>query len=264
MSHKTVYMGIPAEKLCGEFSPKKIASVVSEIMGRYVEETASEENIKCDWYEIGGRWAGAIGAIKGTENILPSKNGLFAYKVFEKYDAVVNGGQRGPYFVDEIVYIPVDAGLKKCIAWDSIAKLDEYKSYRLFQMILRRDPRLGTELPKNFEIKGGDLYINGNGKTTLVLKNGESFYERADRMGKQFGRVMMPPDAYIDTNGVWHDDSEEWAVFEAKIMSDKFDELPENPEEAAHDAYLKKYEEFLDTKLKDDDCFVILDCHCFS
>ena len=39
--------------------------------------------------------------------------------------------------------------------------------------------------------------------------------------------------------------------------------MPENPEEAAQEAYLEKYEKFMDEELKDDDCFVILDCHCF-
>ena len=34
-------------------------------------------------------------------------------------------------------------------------------------------------------------------------------------------------------------------------------------EEAAQEAYLENYEKFMDEELKDDDCFVILDCHCF-
>lgn len=263
MSHKTVYLGIPANRLGGEFSSDKITAVVEKIMERYVEKTADERNIKCDWYEIGGRWAGSIGAIKGTETVIPAESGLFAYQLFDKYDAIVNNGQRGPYVVDETVYIPVNAGLKKSIAWDSIAKLDEYKSYKLYELILKRDPRVGEALPAYLEIIDENLYVKGNVKTVLVLKNGESFYERAVRMEKQFGRMMAPPDAYIDTNGVWHDDNDAWSIFEAKIISGKFDEMPADPEQAARDAFLENYEKFLDEELQDEDCFVILDCHCF-
>lgn len=39
--------------------------------------------------------------------------------------------------------------------------------------------------------------------------------------------------------------------------------LPDNSEEAAQQAYLENYEKFMDEELKDDDCFVILDCRCF-
>ena len=116
MSHKTVYMGISANKLKGSVSLENISAYVEKTMRKYVEETAKEENIKCDWYVIGGRWEGAVGAVKGTENILLTENGLFAYQLFDQYDAIINNGQRGPYFVDDVEYIPVNAGLKKDIA----------------------------------------------------------------------------------------------------------------------------------------------------
>jgi hypothetical protein len=261
MSHKTVYMGISASQLGQMFAPDKIASIVEKTMQKYVEETAKEDDIKCDWYVIGGRWEGAVGAIKGAENVLLTESGLFAYQLFDQYDAIINNGQRGPYFVDNVEYIPVNAGLKKEIAWDAISRLDQYKTFRFLELVLNRDPRLGDSLPEGYEIKDGDLYAGEN--ESLFLKNKETFSEWADRLGIQFGRAMMPPDAYIDTKGVWHDENDAWAVFEKKLMSGRFDEMPENPQEAAQEAYLENYEKFMDEELKDDDCFVILDCHCF-
>lgn len=261
MSHKTVYMGISANKLKGSVSLENISAYVEKTMRKYVEETAKEENIKCDWYVIGGRWEGAVGAVKGTENVLLTENGLFAYQLFDQYDAIINNGQRGPYFVDDVEYVPVNAGLKKDIAWDAISKLDQYKTFKFLELVLNRDPRLGDSLPEGYEIKDGDLYA-GEDKS-LFLKNKETFNEWAERLGIQFGRAMMPPDAYIDTKGVWHDDNDAWAEFEKIVMSGRFEDLPENQEEAAQQAYLENYEKFMDEELKDDDCFVILDCHCF-
>lgn len=263
MSHKTVYIGIPANKLRGTLDHSTIASIVEEIMKAYVEDTAKEESMKCDWYEIGGRWAGAVGAVKGSVNVLPTENGLFAYELFDQYDAIVNSGKRGPYCVDDTEYIPVDGGLKKNIAWDAVSRLDEYKTYKLFELILNRDPRLGSGVYEGNKIIDGDLYLESAGLEKPVLKKGEAFYDWAKRLGREFGRAMMPPDAYIDTKGIWHDDNDAWAAFEARVMSGKFDDMPENLQEAAQAEYIKGFESFLDNELKDDDCFVILDCHCF-
>lgn len=260
MSHKTVYMGISANKLKGDVCLKNISAYVDKTMKKYVGGN-SQKNTKCDWYVIGGRWEGAVGAVKGAKNVIPTENGLFAYQLFEEYDAIINNGQRGPYFVDDVEYIPVNAGLKKAIAWDAISRLDQYKTFKFLELVLNRDPRLGGELPDGYEIKDGDLYA-GEDKL-LFLKNNETFSEWAERLGIQFDRAMMLPDAYIDTKGVWHDDNDAWAEFEKKMMSGKFDDIPENPMEAAQEVYLENYDKFIDDELQDDDCFVILDCHCF-
>lgn len=260
MSHKTVYMGIPAKKLGGTFDLERIKELVAETMEHYVEATAAEENTKCDWYEIGGRWAGAVGAIKGVENVLPSEKGLFAYQLFDQYDAIVNNGRRGPYCVDEVEYIPVNAGLKKCISWDCLEKLNEFMTYKFLEMVLNRDSRIGTELPENYEIKNSDLFYTEGEQSFLLLKNGESFSDRTERMKKQFGRAMMQADAYIDTNGIWHDDNDAWVAYEEALMRG---ENPKIPLETAQDTFLENFEKFMDEELQDDDCFVILDCHCF-
>ncbi len=261
MSHKTVYMGIPADELKGDISIERVFSYVEKTMAKYVEETAQEENIKCDYYEIGGRWEGAVGAIKGAENVLLTENGLFAYQFFVNYDVIINNGHRGPYFIDDVEYIPVNAGLKKAIAWDAISKFSKYLQFKSLECILNRDPRLEDSLPEGFEIEDGDVYV-GEDKL-LALKNKETFSEWVDRLGIQFGRTMAPPDAYIDTKGVWHDENDVWAEFEKTIMSGKFKDMPENPAEAAQEIFLGDYERFMDDELKDDDCFVIIDCHCF-
>lgn len=261
MSHKVVYMGISGNELKGDISLKKVSSYVKKTMKEYVEETAKEKNVKCDWYVIGGRWEGAIGAIKGAKNVVLTENGLFPYKFFDQYDAIINAGHRGPYFVDDVEYIPVNAGLKKDIAWDSISRLAQYKTFRFLELILNKDSCLGDGLVEGYEIKDGNLYVGKN--KSLILKNNETFSEWAERLGVQFGRVMMSPDAYIDVKGVWHDENDAWAKCEKEIMSGKFRDIPENLEEAVQKAYLENYEKFMNEELKDDDCFVILDCHCF-
>ena len=149
--------------------------------------------------------------------MLLTENGLFAYQLFDQYDAIINNGHRGPYFVDDIEYAPVNAGLKKNIAWDAISRLDNYKDFKFLELVLNRDPRLGNRLPEGYEIKDGDPFA-GEGKSP-ILKEGETFVEWVDRLGMQFDRAMMPPDAYIDTKGAWHDENDEWAEFEKKLMS---------------------------------------------
>ena len=263
MSHKTVYMGIAASELKGEFDAQKIISIVDKIMAKYVEETAEDDDIKCDGYEIGGRLEGVIAAFKNSENILKTENGTFPYQGFNEYNAIVNNGNIGPYVIDEVEYIPVNGGLKKDIAWDAIEKLDEYKSISLLRMIFTRDPRLGGNVPEVYEIKEDGLYINSDGQSTLVLKKGETFSEWADRIGKQFNRNFLPPDAYIDTNGVWHDADEYWETFQDALINGNPDDIPEDPEQAASQAFLADFEKFMDDELKDNDCFVVLDCHCF-
>ena len=263
MSHKTVFIGIPSGRLGGRFSQEKIASLVDDIMKKYVEETAEDENVKCDWYVIGGRWEGALGALKGTEGVLPADSGSFAYEFSNKYNVVVNNGGNGPYIVENDEYFPVNGGLKKSIAWDAIAKLDECTTYMILKMILARDPRLGDRLPEAYEIRDGDLYIKAEDQNILLLKNGESFSERAVRLGQEFGPAMMPPDAFIDLRGVWHDDNDAWAAFEKKLMSGKLDEMPDNLEEAAKNAFLDDFTRFREEELQGEDCIVVLDCHCF-
>lgn len=261
MSHKTVFMGISASKLGHRFDPDKIAETVENIMKKYVEETAQEDDIKCDWYAIGGRWEGAIGALKGAENVLLTENGLFAYDFFELYDAIINNGQRGPYFVDDVEYIPINAGLKKDIAWDAVSKLDQYKTFKFLELVLNCDPRIGNSLPEGYEIKDGDLF--GGKNQSLLLKKGEIFAEWVNRLGIQFDRALIPPDAYIDTKGIWHDENDGWAELEKKLMRGKLNEMPEDPVEAAQEIYVGKFEKFIADELKDNDCFVVLDCHCF-
>lgn len=263
MSHKTVYLGIPASKLNGVFDPSAIASIVEEIMAQYVEETAKEENVKCDWYVIGGRWEGTVGAIKGTENVLLTENGTFAYTLFDKYNVIANKGNNGPYIIEDTEYIPVNGGLKKSIAWDTYSRFDSYIAYLTFELVINKDPRIGGTLPENYEIIDNDLFLNASGKKVLVMRKKEAFSDWADRMNRYLGRVLLPPDAYIDTNGVWHDDNEIWAEFEKIAMSGNFEAMPENPEETAQKEMSKRFNEFLDNELKDDDCFVVLDCHCF-
>ena len=88
---------------------------------------------------------------------------------------------------------------------------------------------------------------------------------------------MIPPDAFIGLDGVWHDDNDIWRHFEqvamSKIMNEDLDEeegfeqfiaeTSDNPAEAAQEGFEKMFDNFLDNELGDDDYFVVIDCHCF-
>ena len=278
MSHKTVYLGIPAKKLNGAFSEEKLCSAVESIMSQYVEETAEDGNkIQCDWYSIGGRWSGAVAAVKGTDNILPTENGLFPYELFDQYDAIINNGNRGPYYVDKTEYVPIDCGKKKDIDWESIHKLDEYMTYKFFELAFNRDARFG-DLPDSYVFKDDGLYIKtDDGNTFFVYKKGETFDEYVVRREIKFERAILPPDAFIGLDGEWHDDNDIWRHFEqvamSKIMNEDLDEeegfeqfiaeTSDNPAEAAQEGFAKMFDNFLDNELGDDDYFVVLDCHSF-
>lgn len=279
MSHKTVYLGIPAEKLNGDFSEEKISSVVESIMSRYVEETAEDmSEIRCDWYSIGGRWAGAVAAAKGTDNILPTENGLFPYELFDSYDMIVNNGNRGPYFAGATEYVPINCGRKKDIDWQAVSKLNEYFLFKYVELLFKKDPRFDGVSLEDFIISDEGIYMTTDeGDTVFVYKNNESFEENIERREKEFERAMIPPDAFIGLDGVWHDDNDIWRHFEqvamSKIMNEDLDEeegfeqfiaeTSDNPAEAAQEGFEKMFDNFLDNELGDDDYFVVIDCHCF-
>lgn len=263
MSHKTVYLGISANKLNGNVSEDKIYLYVETVMSKYVEETAKSRNVKCDWYLIGGRWEGAIGAVKGTKNILSAENGTFIYTLFDEYDAIVNNGQRGPYFLDGIEYIPISGGFKKDIDWNSVSKFNQYKKFKLLELVLNRDPKIGNKLPSEYKIVDNDLYIETDGQKNQILKKGETFSEWIKRQNIKFSREMLNPDAYVDKNGVWHDENDIWAEFEKKNINFETENMAKNPFEAVQESFIKQFENFMDNELQDDDYFVILDCHCF-
>lgn len=259
MSHKTVYVSIPAREIAGNTDQNHISRLVQGIMSKYVEGTAQDGNIKCDWYEIGGRWEGTFGAIKGTENVLPAGSGSFAYELFGSYNLIVNNGQQGPYFAGETEYIPINGGLKKDIAWDAIEKLEAYTRHRFFEWILNRDPRIEANIDEDYLIVEDGLYFKTDGEPVLILKRGETFEERNARLGQTFGKGMLSVDAYVDKNGVWHDEDNMWRKF--FIGGSK--NMPEDPETAAKEELMKSFRNFLDEELEPDDYVVVLDCHCF-
>lgn len=257
MSHMTVYMGISANKLKGAFDQDKISELVDEVMQKYLVETAEEKNIKCDWYVIGGRWEGSIAAVKGSENVLETESGMFPYQFIDQYDVIVNNGNRGPYFAGSTEYVPANGGLKKEIDWEGIAKLQEFMYFKYQELILNRDPRFGGRIPDGHVIKEDGLYVDNEGELVLLLKKGESFEERAVRTGETYSRSIGIPDAYIDTQGVWHDENEVWDA----MMRGKLKGVKGNTQEFAQQTYMKNFTKFMDGELQDNDCFVVLDCH---
>lgn len=262
MSHKTVIMGIPSHYLNGSFDTDTVSNYVEKVMAQYVEETAREENIKCDWYVIGGRWAGCFGALKSANHIWISEQGVFAYQLFDEYDAIANGGKRGPYVIEDVEYVPINGGLKKDIAWDSIHKFDVYTKYLLLEMIQQQDPRLG-QLPDEYKFKADGLYVESEGELYLLLKAGESFEEYVRREEIIFANAGLDVDAYIDISGMWHDESDCWDNWIQQMANGKSRELPENPGETAKEEFDAAYHRFVDNELSENDGIIVLDCHCF-
>ena len=159
MSHKTIYLILSKEKVANDTSVEHISALADEVMSNYLEETATEENAKLDYYVIGGRWAGTFGAPKGTEAVFPVDENIFAYQFTDNYNAIANNGNNGAYLDDGVEYIPINGGLKKDIDRFFINRFESYTTYMLLQLFYSRDPRFGN-LPPEYEIADGCLYIN--------------------------------------------------------------------------------------------------------
>ena len=264
MSHIVVYMGIPFAKVNGDTSETHIQTIVEDILSKYVEDTAEDEYmIKMDWYEIGGRWAGAFGTMKGAASAYPTENGVFAYKEMQNYDVVCNKGKHGPYIAGDKEFIPVNGAYKKDIAWDAVSRLSEYYLHRIMLQILNKEKPFADNTPDWCEIQNDALYAN-NDEHTLLVTRGETFEDRVKRLGQTFGRSMAAPDAYVDLSGHWHDVNGIWAEWEAggsKAMKEIFDS-DKDPEEIAQEQFNAAFDKFLDS-MQDDDYFIVVDGHTF-
>ena len=84
------------------------------------------------------------------------------------------------------------------------------------------------------------------------LKKGDTEYELFNDYWKLTKEFNIPEDA-----------DEYWETFQDALINGNLDDMPEDPEQAASQAFLADFEKFMDDELKDNDCFVVLDCHCF-
>lgn len=263
MSHKVVYLTIPGFVLKGEFSKELIEEKVASLMRHYVEETADEDDYPtCDGYEIGGRWAGALGALKGTQTVVPAQEGKFAFEFMDTYSVVVHRGQPGPYIAGKKEFVPINGGLAKDIDWTAATDLQNYMEYRIMQLALEKDPMMGNLLHQ-FSFREDGLYPAQPGADIPVLKKDETFEQWCQRLGKDGQRGILPPDAYTDRQGVWHDENEVWEQWQEDLLRGGRG-IPENPQEAAQEQFQEAFHKYLDEELQSDDCLVILDCHTFG
>ena len=263
MSHIIVYLAIPAKKMNAGFSEEKIISYTKSIMEQYVEETAAPQNNKIDHYVIGGRWSGALGALKGAKSALVSENGFFSYEQLEGYDAICNDGASGPYLAGEVEYKPVNGAFISELDLKAILKMQEYMLYCYACLVRDQDERIGGAIPDEFELIDGDLYIN-NDEHTLLLKKNETYDERCIRMNVRYGLSILLPDAYIDTDGNWHDENEKWDGLQSdgfRLMESAM-RSGQDLTEVMQNQFFDAFEEFLDS-LNDDDYLLILDGHQF-
>lgn len=264
MSHKTIYIALPAAKVGGDTSREHIDELTDFILSPYVEETAAEGMMRIDWYKIGGRWTGAFAALKSAPSAYLPEDGGFGYEFIDRYDLICNSGERGPYIAGKEEFIPVNGACNKDIEWDALDKLNQYSGYRYMEMVLNRDERVGGEVPDELEIIGDELYMIVEDDKMLFLKRGESFEERNERMEIEFDSFVMPPDAYIDLDGVWHDDNDIWERWEKggpKAISDVLSSGG-NPQEVAFKEFVAGFYKMRDS-LQDDDYILVVDGHAF-
>lgn len=251
--HNFLIMGIPANELKGQFDKKTVDAYAEKVLGKYTED-------KCDYFEVGGRWQGVLGAKKNNANILLTETNCFEenYDFFGKYNALENNGANGPYIIDGVEFVPVNGGLVNEIEWDIIPRFMECVTYIVVKHVLEKDPRLGT-IPDQYRYQDGNLYLDvPNHGLHLLLKNGESFCDYAQRHEYVFNRDFIPPHAYVDLNGDWHDENEIWDDLQNDLLSGK--SLPDNIHEFAANAFRDRVHDFLDT-LQPEDGVVIVDFH---
>lgn len=251
--HNFLIMGIPAKELKGQFNEKMLNAYVEKVLGKYIGN-------KCDYFQIGGRWQGVLGAKKSNPNVLLTETGCFEenYDFFGRYDALENNGASGPYMIDGVEFVPVNGGLVNEIEWDVIPRFMEYATYIVKKHILERDPRFEI-LPDEYKYQDGDLYLDvPDHGLHLLIKNGETFLEYAQRQECVFVRDFIPPHAYVDLDGAWHDDNEVWEELGKGLLAEG--EMPENIMEFASNEFRTRVHNFLDT-LQPGDGVVIVDFH---
>lgn len=180
------------------------------------------------------------------------------YDFFGKYNVLENNGANGPYMIDGVEFVPVNGGFVSEIEWDVIPRFMECATYVIKKHILEKDPRLGT-IPDEYKYQDGDLYLDvPDHGLHLLIKNGETFSAYAQREGYVFERDFIPPHAYVDLDGVWHDDNEIWEELEKNLLSGK--NMPDDINTFASNEFRDRVHRFLDT-LQPEDGVVIVDFH---
>ena len=255
--HKIVFMIIPAEKLSGNTTKNNIDSVIDTILAPYCG--ADDSKWQMDSYEVGGRWSGFWGVVKGTD-CYPSEEGRFAYRQFQFYDALVNGGEIGPYIVEGTEYIPVIGAKKKNIAWECVPLFEMYSLFKLFQIAMNEDRDV---LPEGLIIAGDKIYAPELPGNQVVYIEGESVYENIERRGADISRGMGLPDAFVDKDGCWHDDGEIWN--NTRLIEEIAKEIDSSNEadleEVVAGEFLKRFYSYLDDSVEDEDYIVVVDAH---
>lgn len=258
--HNFLFMGIPAKELKNGFNFGDIQTYADKVMSKYVAETAKDENVKCDYFQIGGRWQGVFAAKADSKNIILTDTNMFEenYDFFQLYNALENNGANGPYIIDDVEYVPINGGLMSDIGLDFINRFRHYDMYAYSKHIMEKDPRLG-DTPDYCRIADEGLYcMTDTGEENLMYQKGESFAQFAERMGIKFMPDFIPPHAYVDLDGVWHDENEVWDRLQAELANGNFPKG--NPTEIASQEFHKMIFEFV-MSLKDDDCLVVIDYH---
>lgn len=275
--HKTIYMGISAEKLKGDTSKENIDRIVDETLARYFIDTAQDEDeAYLDNYVVGGRWQGSFAVLKSAKTGYLTDNNLFPYKSMEGYNFMCNDDNVGPYTDGKNEYIPVSGACFKEIDEFAVSRMELYSNYKYLICLLNKDERFE---PQVLDVTEDKIYFNGeNGEERiLVLKRGDSFEDYVKRIGVEFDRALGEPDAYIDFDGVWHDDHEyvrnsikkmlsafeNGGLEEAFAANGKiFGEIPEgvNHDEYSKNMFVKNFIDFMKS-FDGDDYMLVIDGH---
>ncbi len=258
--HRFLFLGIPAKNLSNGFKLDSIRAYVKKVMREYAMDTADEENVKCDYYEIGGRWQGVFAAKKDSKNIILTDTGMFEenYDFFPFYDALVNDGANGPYIIDDVEYVPVNGGFMSDIDLEVVNRFREYRMYLIFKSFLDGDSRVGNAPDTCRITEEGIYFTDDSGEERLMLKKGETFAQFTERMEIKFVPDFIPPHAYIDLDGVWHDENDVWDNIQAELLSGKFPAL--DIMEIAREKFAEMVYKFM-KGLNPEDGLVVVDYH---
>lgn len=166
----------------------------------------------------------------------------------------MNGGQEGPYLVEDREYVPVNGGLNEDIAWNAISELAIYATFKVYEGAFKGDARLAEALQLGAEISEDGIYEDG----TLVYKKGETSSQWIERLEVRLIKRLLTPDAYIDKAGVWHDEYDR-EVFDAALTKANSTGVVIS-QELITDCYFERLNKFIED-IQDGDCIVALDCH---
>lgn len=184
-------------------------------------------NAEWDWFEIGGRWSGALLAKSWTPDA------IYAYRALASDDPTITA------------FSAVDGARKKDIAWDDMRRIRRQMAEEQYHRYVNAFKTKNTkDLDCISAIRDDGIYGWGD----LLYKANESLEDYLNRSGLRDDiGVGFYPYAYVDKAGKWHSQGD--MGWFGLTSGDK-------PQDVWHD----EINAFIDA-LAPDDFIISVDCH---